>query len=73
MNLGQLQHLAKHGGPKKFKVVGPVGEKTGIWLDAWAGFLQFDGSEGFMMVRDFIMLNDLEWFPIEDGNEKKHE
>jgi len=66
MNIGQLQHLARHGGSKKFKVVGPLGERTGVWLDPWIGFLKIDGMEGFMMVKDFLFL-DLEWYPMEEG------
>ena len=65
MNITQLQYLTKKGGSKKFKVVGPLGaERTGIWLDAWIGFLQIDGVNGAMMVKDFLFENELNWFAI---------
>jgi hypothetical protein len=64
MNISQLQYLTKKGGTRKFKVVGPVGERTGTWLDPWLGFLQFDDVEGAMMIKDFIMHSELQWFQV---------
>lgn len=71
MNISQLQYLTKKGGTKRFKVVGPSGERTGIWLDAWIGFLQIDGVNGAMMVKDFLFEDGLDWFPISEEGEKK--
>jgi len=64
MNINQLQYLTRKGGTKKFKAVGSVGERTGVWLDPWLGFLQFDGVEGMMMVKDFIMHSEIDWIPL---------
>jgi len=71
VNIGQLQYLAKKGGSKRFKVIGSVGERTGIWLDAWLGLIQFDGVDGLMMAKDFIMNSELEWFPIPEEDKEK--
>jgi hypothetical protein len=68
VELTQLQCLTKEGGSRKFRVVGPIGERTGTWLDPWLGFLQFEGVEGAMMVKDFLFHSELLWFPVsEDG------
>lgn len=66
MNITQLQYLTKKGGSKKFRVVGPIGEITGTWLDPWLGFLQFDGVEGAMMTKDFLFHSELNWFPVSE-------
>jgi len=71
MNIAQLQYLTKKGGPKKFKAIGPSGERTGTWLDPWLGFLQFDGMNGMMMANDFILHSEIEWFPMQDDGSIK--
>jgi len=70
VNISQLQYLTKKGGSKKFKVVGPVGERTGVWLDPWLGFLQLDGVEGAMLVKDFLFHSELEWSPVDEKKEE---
>lgn len=37
---------------KKFKLVGPGGEKSCEWLDPFMGLFTIEGEPGFMMVRD---------------------
>jgi len=63
MNINQLQELGKVG-VNRFRAIGPDGEKEGEWLDAWMGFLKFDGTEGFMIVQQFIFLDQIDWIPI---------
>lgn len=61
MTLHQCQELAKDVGfdSSTFKLCGPKGSKNAKWLDAYFGFFQLEGNDGFMSARDFAFAQDL--------------
>lgn len=61
MNIHQCQEIAKRGGydKMKFDLVGPKGRKSCKWLDAYMGLFTMEGSDGFLMVRDFEFAHDI--------------
>ena len=40
-----------------FDLCGPLGKKSCKWLDAYFGFFQVEGSEGFIRASDFYSLS----------------
>ena len=65
MSIAQCQELAKRvliGEPTakiSFDLVGPKGRIHCVWLDAFLGLLQEDGSKSFISVQDLILVHSL--------------
>lgn len=55
-SINDCQRLAIESGAHDkatFELVGPAGRIKASWLDAYFGFVQLDGEEGFCMARNF--------------------
>lgn len=65
MNINQCERLAQEMGKEniEFYLVGPKGKRKAKWLDPWMGLFIVDGSDGFSMVRDYELMENLtcEW------------
>lgn len=61
MSILQCQELAKEMGFDKatFDFCGPKGCLKAKWLDAYFGFFQIDGRDGFIMVNDIAFNPDI--------------
>lgn len=61
LNILQCQELAKDIGFDKttFDLVGPNGRLKCKWLDAYFGFFQIEGEEGFVMANEFKYSSDV--------------
>lgn len=61
MNILQCQELAKDVGfdSATFDLCGPSGCLKAKWLDAYFGFFQIEGQEGFMTVQSFQFNPDI--------------
>lgn len=61
MNILQCQEAAKELGFDRatFDLCGPKGRVKAKWLDAYFGFFQIDGSEGFIMASQFQFAPDV--------------
>lgn len=61
MNILQCQEAAQDIGfdSATFDLVGPKGRIKAKWRDAYMGIFQLDGSDGFVMVRQFQFIPDI--------------
>ena len=60
MTINQCERLAKDLGTNAtFDLCGPKGKIKAKWLDAYMGLFQIEGSEGFVMTRQFEMRPDV--------------
>jgi hypothetical protein len=61
MTIHQCQELAKKVGFDKteFMLCGPKGRVKAKWLDAYFGFFQVEGSDGFNTVQQFAFNPDV--------------
>lgn len=61
MTIHQCQELAKDIGFDKatFDLCGPKGKLKAKWLDAYFGMFQIEGSDGFVMVKQFAFTPDV--------------
>ena len=61
MSIQQCESLAKDVGydSATFDLCGPKGKMKAKWLDAYFGFFQVEGSEGFMTVSQIQYAQDL--------------
>jgi hypothetical protein len=73
MNINQCERLAKEVGFDKatFDLCGPKGRVKAKWLDAHMGIFQIEGSEGFVMTRQFEFNPDVWCENLQFGGEAK--
>ena len=70
LNINQCQELAKEFGydSATFELVGPKGRLKTKWLDAYFGFFQIEGQDGFNTVSQFQFAPDLYCENLTFGN-----
>jgi len=75
-SIAQCEELAKDldaHNTMTFDLVGPKGRKPAKWLDAYYGFFQLEGVEGFLATSQFTYARDLTcenlWFPAAPDRE----
>jgi hypothetical protein len=60
LTIHQCEELAKkYDGDTAFDLCGPLGRKRATWLDPHMGLFKIDGSDGFVMVKDFAFIPDI--------------
>jgi hypothetical protein len=64
LTVDQMLELAKGSDEpfsRRFRATGPSGSTEGVILDPFLGFIQFDGTDGFVIAASLRFANDITW------------